>query len=766
VILDEIEKRILNVLDHNPNSEAPPVAILWPDPEFEWSSVVDRLRERFTILTLGNHEPGALVGPGIWIRCALAGVAGVEVEGKPVVYLPGVRRDAFGAGDECEKELSPLFELQFRSKWFVGPRRRDWTVPAFFTDKDRGLGLDISEGHESQQELRNALERFVLLDVSSVAGRVLDAGDFRELIAPDVIKTMLDWISDGSALKERLSEVEWGAFCGASKEKFGLDPSTATPISAAERLGGRDGAWEEVWARFAHAPGAFPGIPARLEQSRPSELLPAHPSSWPQDSEKAESILESELRKVAGEGTANARGKLADLWSAHSERIGWVWTEMDLAPYVRGLEHLVELAEATKDTIGGASVEEVIHAYTEHGWEADQALMMALAQATDSAQRKILAEAAAAVYLPWIDHAAQALQKAIGPEANSQSYVASGPIIPADGTCFLFVDGLRLDLGHRAAEKLAAAGLAVELEIGLAALPTVTPTAKLALAPGGTSVLTAGTGLYAEKAEGGAKADIKVMRGLLEGAGVTVLEATDIGDPGAGSGWSEIGKIDRRGHDEGLDMVDFIDDEVDRIVKRVRALRAAGWERVELVTDHGWLLLPRELPKTELPIAAVEMRKGRCARLKPGASVEVPTVPWFWDPEIRIAVAPGVSCFEAGKRYEHGGVSPQECVVPRIVVTAGAAAEGAAEILEVKWIGMLCRVRFSGVPVGSKVDVRGLAGDPSTSVAEDVRETTSEGKASLIVSDDELEGEAAFVVITGPEGNVHAQRQVKVGMHG
>ena len=46
-------------------------------------------------------------------------------------------------------------------------------------------------------------------------------------------------------------------------------------------------------------------------------------------------------------------------------------------------------------------------------------------------------------------------------------------------------------------------------------------------------------------------------------------------------------------------------------------------------------------------------------------------MPWFWDPDVRIALAPGVTCFEANKDYEHGGVSPQECIVPRLTVTAG-----------------------------------------------------------------------------------------------
>ncbi len=105
------------------------------------------------------------------------------------------------------------------------------------------------------------------------------------------------------------------------------------------------------------------------------------------------------------------------------------------------------------------------------------------------------------------------------------------------------------------------------------------------------------------------------------------------------------------------------------------------------------------MEKVELPAATAEVKKGRCARLKAGAVVEMPTVPWFWDKEVRIALAPGVTCFEAGKEYEHGGVSPQECIVPRFTVTAGpaTATTGGPEITSVKWLGLLCRIEVTGV---------------------------------------------------------------------
>ena len=262
----------------------------------------------------------------------------------------------------------------------------------------------------------------------------------------------------------------------------------------------------------------------------------------------------------------------------------------------------------------------------------------------------------------------------------------------------------------------------------------------------------------------GTTASIQVLRTLMTDNGVQVLTSTDSGNP-TGTAWTEVGEIDHRGHDVGVRLVDYLDDEVGRIVGRVRELFEMGWERVEIVTDHGWLFLPGGMEKVELPPATAEVKKGRCARLKEGAAVDVPTVPWFWDQNVRIAIAPGATCFEANKEYEHGGVSPQECIVPRLHVTVGSNGTlgQPLEITRVRWLGLLCRIELSGSGPGVRVDLRALAGDPSTSIAEEVKETGGSGKVSLVVPDDEHDGEPAHLVLVGPDGQILAQRDVVVG---
>jgi hypothetical protein len=247
-------------------------------------------------------------------------------------------------------------------------------------------------------------------------------------------------------------------------------------------------------------------------------------------------------------------------------------------------------------------------------------------------------------------------------------------------------------------------------------------------------------------------------------AGVQWLSQTQTGDP-SGVAWTETGQIDHFGHELGLSLVDDIDREIYKIARRVRELLEGGWRQVDVVTDHGWVLMPGGLEKVELPVAATAKKKGRCARLKEGAVVEAPTVPWFWDQGVRIAVAPGASCFEANKEYEHGGVSPQECIVPRLSVKRGSAqptAEG-LEILSIKWLGLLCRITLGGVSADTLADLRALPGDPNTSIAEAAKETAGANRVSLVVPDEDLEGEKAYFVLVASDGRLLAQREVVVG---
>ncbi len=765
LVIDQIAATLDQAKTFNENVEVAPVVLLWPDRERQFAAVVEKLRTKLPILTLGNWDESKWQGPAYWIRCAIAGTIDADLgDGTPVLYLPGIGRDELRAIETCPREIAAIAELQYRGQWFAHPNGKDWTVRSVLSNRERGLGLEIADDPATGEALVGAFDRLLSLPIRRLANQYINAHFLQRLLNPDPVSRILEWLDEPSGFRPRLSEPEWKAFLALCRAEYDLDPAAHGEVVGGRLLGERRGAWSEVWERFAVDPTRYSGVEARLRMGRPDDQLFSGPEgSWPQDNDDAEKHLRGALAALADLPSGQVTAAIHELWSEHKGRRHWVWATLGRAPLATALEHLNQLTEHVARN-PAVDVDSLVRWYAETGWLADEAYVAALRAAPDPSDRTAVAAAAKTLYRPWVDAHARAIQQAIGPLANAGTYTAGPEASTASGVVTVFVDGLRLDVAHQLADALGAADVVVG--ISLTPLPTVTDTAKPALTPVPDDALAPGRDLGPARASSGAKATTPVLRSFMTERGVQVLQDADTGDP-AGYAWTEAGDIDGRGHQFQAALVDELDGEVDRIARRVTLLLQAGWQQVDVVTDHGWLLIAGGLEKVDLPAATVELKKGRCARLKPQASVQVPTVPWHWDNNIRIALAPGAACFERGKEYEHGGVSMQECVVPRLRVRAGLTpkALGGAAITRVKWLGLMCRVEFDNVPAGATVDIRALPADPRTSVASAVKETVSAGKQSLHVADEELEGEKAYVVIEGQDGAMLAQREVTIGMN-
>ncbi len=765
-VLDRVVGCVRAALDaYDPNVRVPPVTLLWTDETTQWAQILPRIGEHLPVISLGEYEPEARRGPAYWLRCVVARtIAAGLLDGPVVVYLPGVSRSELRAAETCPPELAPIAELQYRSQWFSHPNNRDWTVRALLTNRERGLALRIADDPDTSSALLLALDRLLDEPVDRLVKQVIGEEFLLELVNEDVVGTLLRWLDDPQSFHAHADTTRWTAFVQQCKSDFAFDPGTDGEITAARKLGAQRAHWANVWRRFAETPNRYPGIANQLRRARPDELIVESVGSWPQDNEQAEDHLRSRLRDFAVLTPEGARKELALLENEHGWRRGTVWADLDQAPLAFALEQLVTLAEVTATPLGGPGLASLVDDYTGRGWRADDAVVRALASVRGTQDRAAVSAACAALYRQWLDDGARALQKVISPMANDRTYSPGPPASMTPGVITVFVDGLRLDVARRLEDRLKGAGLEVAITTSLAALPTVTETAKAALVPAPTDSLGPGPDLHPCNVVTGTKASVQVLRGLMAENGVQLVGASESGNPG-GTAWTESGEIDHHGHDVGARLVEFLDDDVERLAGRIRELLDAGWTEVDVITDHGWVLLPGGMEKVELPAATTQLKKGRCARLKDGAAVDIPSVPWFWDPDVRIALAPGATCFEANKEYEHGGVSPQECIVPRLAVRAGAHAVGigAPEFTKVKWLGLHCRVEFSGVTGKVTVDLRRLPAEPASSIAEQTKETSTTDKVSLFVRDEEHEGERAHLVLVSLDGKILAQREVVVG---
>lgn len=369
----------------------------------------------------------------------------------------------------------------------------------------------------------------------------------------------------------------------------------------------------------------------------------------------------------------------------------------------------------------------------------------------DTADVEAVKHAVDALYRVWLRDGAETFQQAVKQESGG--YISPVPSAePTPGCCILFADGLRFDVGQRLADTLATRGLTAAVAPRLAALPTVTPTAKPAASPI-AHLLGPGAGFTPTVAETGKGLNITIFRHLLEAGGFQVLQGGATGDPD-GAAWAEFGTLDHTGHNQQWRLARHIRQEVRELADRVAGLLDAGWREVRVVTDHGWLLLPGGFgDRIEMPVGQVDDRKGRCARLKPDAPTDQQVVPWRWDGAVRIAVAPGIGCYELGEEYQHGGLSPQECITPVITVTTGAQAAPAVTIAQVRWTRQRCRVTLAGTTAGCSVDIRTKAADATTSVAESAKGVNADGTATLFAKE-ESEGRAALIVVLDAQGSV------------
>lgn len=752
--------------EYNRNEQIEPAAILWPDKERQWEPLLPQLRAVLPLLTLGPYDPAARSGPSYWVRCALARtLEDVDLPvGEPaVVYLPGVARADIRAVDECPAELQPLAELQYRGVIWTHKNGRDWTVAGFLSSADGGLGIDVAGDNETREALLRA--RVALADVPLSRLRreaPLRASFFNTLMIADVPRALLRWLDDPEVFRTSLMPGIWDAFRGICVADYGFDPETGGALIAASLLGTREGAWPVVWERFAESPRAYPGIPARLRAAHRQPQLPLfyHPDSWPDENERREAELRHTLAALRDQHPDAARVALRDLEAHHGPRRSWVWGELGEAPLATALRHLHDLAATTARPLGGATITAIATTYTAHGWQADDAALRALAAVSRQEDSDAVAAAIEALYRTWLEASATEFQAAVRSEQPAYGAAAPPPPSTPPGTCLLFSDALRYDVAQRLAGLLQQRGLSPSLSWGLAALPPVTSTAKPAVAPVASQLRGADDFNTAVQATG-SKVTAEMLRRLLAMAGYQDLRGTATGDP-SGRGWTELGEIDAYGHEHGVRLARHVVQEVADLAERVEALLAAGWQRVVIVTDHGWLLLPEGLPKVELPAHLTEVRKGRCARLKPNADTGLQTVGWRWDEHVNVAIAPGIGCFEAGKQYEHGGLSPQECIIPVLTVVAATVVESVA-IEAIVWRGLRCRAILRHAPVGAVVDIRLQPGSPATSLVARPARPDDDGLAAPLVEDDDYLGRDVYVVVLSESGAVLTQQPTIVG---
>jgi hypothetical protein len=737
-----------------------PCAVLWPDPERLWESVLPQIREKIPeLFTLGDYAAANRTGPALWLRCIEARrVAGApSAETTPIFYLPGISRDMLRAAEDCPQELSALVELQYRGVMWLHVNGKEWTPYGFLVSKHGGMELDVSKDQATLDALAGALPTLMDHPVSQLPGRRLDAEDFNGMLAPDATGLLLRWLSDPDGFAQRHPEAEWKAFCQQCKAEFRFDPVKEGPLKAAQLLAARDKSWTKVWQRFEETPGSFPGIVEWLRRAAPKNpSIFDTAEAWPDVNDREERALHQALSKLADRPQHEVMAGIAELENQHALRRKYPWHKLGLSPLATALEPLAQLAKACQNVPGAPTAEAYAEQYAHSGWQVDAAALAAMAACGTQEQHGALLGALRAVYLPWLESTARQLQQLIRAEGQAVAKRAK-PHGTAPGRLLLFADGLRMDVARQLSAKLAAAGIESTQDWEWSTIPSVTASAKPAASPIADAVQGADAGdAFTTRlaATGKTLTQDRFLATLKEG-GWQCLKSDETGDP-SGSAWTEAGALDKRGHNEGWKLARSVESEVSDLASRISSLLKAGWKEVIVVTDHGWLLLPGGLPKVELKAGLADHRWGRCAAMKAASETDVPTHGWHWNGDVAIASPPGVGCFRASMEYTHGGVSLQEMVTPVLRIGRGGSSGDSARLAEAKWAGAKCRVTASGDCTGHSVDLRTEQADPESSLLANRQavKLTADGKASVFLENDADIGREAEIVLLDPSGKV------------
>ena len=280
----------------------------------------------------------------------------------------------------------------------------------------------------------------------------------------------------------------------------------------------------------------------------------------------------------------------------------------------------------------------------------------------------------------------------------------------------LVVDALRYDCAHLVRQALP--NLDVQLEPLRAALPTVTPvgmTALLPLSATEVSFEVKGNGLHPWL--DGKDAAVSSNRiAFLQAFGADCRRIDDL--EGRANPPDALGdllvvfgheEVDHLGHGSADALVRHVHLEIERIARLVRKLHGWGYPEVHVVTDHGFILLDKDSLPDEVPCDRdwCRVRKARFALVPAEADLPLATLPFDWDPTLRVALPPGLAFFQAEQSFSHGGAALQELVIPHLVSRSQAAAG--------KRIGVeVVLPTFELLRAAVKVTLRPALPDPAT----------------------------------------------------
>lgn len=389
----------------------------------------------------------------------------------------------------------------------------------------------------------------------------------------------------------------------------------------------------------------------------------------------------------------------------------------------RALLSLAELRGALAAHLPPASTDSgtILSWYAADGWRVDRAhrrLELALTGLGEHGDLEQPVSEGRAAYEDWLASVIERYTTAIASSGFStgdllrqaeifQRFVKNGDRL----TAYIWVDAFRFELASDVAESLRAAGNDVELVAAVAAAPTITPVGMADLCPGADQSFAIDEvgGALVVVVAGVAVATVEDRRSLLRGALGSIADL-ELGK------CVQLGELALRKEIEGAKAVLVRSTEFDvqgeagllsaawsgfadtqsTLPRVVAKLAKAGVQRVVITADHGFISLSRRLGdayKIDAPRGGSgELHRrawiGRGGVDHPSV-LRVPLASTGVVSDLDILVPRSLALFKAGgsKQFFHGGLSPQELVIPVVVAELTVPSDTGSIKVDVDIVG-------------------------------------------------------------------------------
>jgi hypothetical protein len=754
---------------YSSTEELRPSCILWTDGNREWEHLLGYLNVFFPnqILVLGDYNPEKRRGPGLWIRCVLAGLVkdfDQDQNKTPIIYIPGYSREQLRAVDSCPAELQPLAEHQYRGVFFTHENGKDWTLYSFLSNEKQGIGLSIKDDRSTKEAIRDSFRQLFDIKKSSLVGRKLDAVDFQQILVTDPGREILLWLCEGEDFVDRLDIEEKNQLSKIIGKRFSIPFEGEALYQARQNFLNAEGEWGKLWNEFLKRQSQFPTMFDSLKEILPTQDSLFNRKNFPSEILKAETQIWNRLQDIDNLHVSDAKNLLKAVYTEHKSDEKLIWVQLG---YVR-VYHLISLCSELIDRVDSFEMpmgewKNFAEAYVSHFSDID-GLVLKLIKSTNHSEYPIIAKIVKKIYQPWLELINSKFTDSIK-TSSRQSLLTPLPEM-GKKVVRVFVDGLRFDYAKELIAKLKIdKDILIDEGWRLSSFPSVTVSGKALVQPlsdqlEGSIDAEEFTPQWKEKTTLFSKISLETHLGK------SGYQVVDLGDPVTNDarGWLEVGNIDAQGHHRAVDLARRMDDYIEEILYPVRQLLASGWEEVQIVTDHGWLFLPGGLPKISLPAHAIITKWSRCALVKDITSSNLLSFPWTWNHQVYVSYPPNIHCFREGEEYAHGGISLQECVIPFYRIRKGNVGKTsvfAFKILSKKWIGLRLQLQYEGGSESFRIRiVSSLSSNPLP---------VSEGKSLaatgtvVLLADDEFEGKTCYLVIEGLDGKVIFSEQILIG---